>query len=335
MASSFGTIAASTQMYTKDNVDTLLQRLANGMVYMGTKANKAAIEAVSNPHVGDFYNAADTDVNWCYYETESESYQPTEDTAIVAGKTYYRMSIDPDTDYEPIENPSDAFVGSYFEKVTTKTGHWDKVGGLFSLPQYLTNDSLEDKYLQKTNLATAGVAAGFLTSTDLTPYTRTDGLATWLSSNGYSTEASLNLSTYAKLTDLTSYVTSANLDTAVAAAGYLKEAGVSSLITAAIAGFKNETQLNSWVSEKGYQTANDVSTAISSALTSYTTTANLETAISGLGFTKSSEQSTAVGTINTKLTSLANLDAKPTRSTCELLELYDWVAAIVTALSAS
>ena len=59
----FGSIAGNTGMYTGANVDSLLAdliskydaKLSSAMHYKGSKANLAAIQAVTSPEVGDVY----------------------------------------------------------------------------------------------------------------------------------------------------------------------------------------------------------------------------------------------------------------------------------------
>ena len=73
----FGSVAGNTGMYTGANVDSLLSdalqqidaKLSSAMHYKGTVADMTALEAVSNPEVGDVYNVTATGDNYAWSGT--------------------------------------------------------------------------------------------------------------------------------------------------------------------------------------------------------------------------------------------------------------------------
>ena len=138
-----GAIGAAVELYNAGQIDDKFERLANGMVCMGSKPNLEAIQAVENPKVGWFFNALDTDINYAY--VEEEKLVKTEDVELDAEKTYYT------SEGEEVAEPDVANIAEYYEYKFV--GRWDKVGGVFQLPAYLDNSALET-WIAGKNFAT-------------------------------------------------------------------------------------------------------------------------------------------------------------------------------------
>lgn len=128
----FGSIAGNTGMYTGANVDSLLAdliskydaKLSSAMHYKGSKADLAAIQAVTSPEVGDVYNATDTGKNYAWDGTGWDELSGVMDLSA------YKTDADNEKKYLQLKTAGTAAsAGALATKDTVAYGDLDTASG--------------------------------------------------------------------------------------------------------------------------------------------------------------------------------------------------------------